>query len=99
MVAVPLGLIAWLGVRTARQEQERVQQRMQSALLARLADLRDGVGRLLEKDERELQRLTEVPEADADALRAVVRGQRLVRQMFVLSPDRSFIFPPPDGAN
>ncbi len=99
MVLVPLGLIAWLGVRTARQEQERVQQRMEKVVIARLADLRDSVGRLVEKDEREFQRLMEIPSADADALRAVVRGHRLVRQMFVIAPDRSFIFPPPDGPN
>ena len=97
MVLVPLGLIAWLGLKTARQEQEHVQQRMQQVLLARLADLRDSVGRLVEKEERELQRLTELSAADVAALRDIVRGQRLVRQMFVMAPDRRFIFPPPDG--
>ena len=97
MVLVPLGLIAWLGVKTARQEQERAQQRMQKVLIARLADLRESVGRLMEKDERELQRLADLATGEVETIRDLIRGTRLVRQMFVIAPDKQFIFPPPDG--
>ncbi len=97
IVLVPLGLIAWLGVKTARAEQERVQQRMQKVLVARLSDLREGVGHLMAGRERDLQRLTDLPAIDAEAIREIVRRQRLVRQLVVMGPDKRFVFPPPDG--
>jgi signal transduction histidine kinase len=99
LVMLPLGLIAWLGVGIARHEQERVQQRMQQALTARLTDLRDTVGRLMEKDARELQRLTDLQTSEAEAIRELVRGRRLIRQLFVLAPDGAFLFPPPGGSS
>jgi len=97
LVLIPLGLISWLGVAIARQEQERVQQRMQQVLTARLADLREHVDRLMQRETRALRRLTELPTSDAEALRDLVRERRLVRQVFVLAPDKAFLFPPPDG--
>ncbi|MEI6148556.1 MAG: HAMP domain-containing sensor histidine kinase [bacterium] len=101
LVLVPLGLITWLGVKTARQEQERVQQRMRQVLIARLAELRESVRRLVEKEGRDFQRLADLAteRADAEAIRDLVRGNRLVRQMFVVAPDRQFIFPPREGAS
>jgi signal transduction histidine kinase len=99
LVLLPVGLIAWLGVGIARQERERVQQRMQQALTARLTDLRDTVGRLMEKETRDLQRLTDLQASEAEALRALVRGRRLIRQVFVLAPDGAFLFPPPGGSS
>lgn len=102
LVLVPLGLIAWLGVKMARQEQQQVQQRIQQVLTARLADLRESVGRLVEKEGREFQRLTDLATAEpvvAETIRDLVRGNRLVRQIFVVDPDKQFIFPPRQGAS
>jgi len=99
IVLVPLGLIAWLGVRTARAEQEQVQQRLNKALTARLVDVRENIVLLAARHERELLRLTELPAIDPAIIRDIVRNQRLVRQMFVIAPNRTFIFPPPGGSS
>jgi signal transduction histidine kinase len=99
LVLIPVGLIAWLGVAIARQEQEREQQRLRQALAARLSDIRDTVGRLVEREARDLQRLTELQASEAEPLRELVRGQRLIRQLFVLAPDGAFLFPPPGASS
>ena len=101
LILIPLGLIAWLGVKTARQEQDRVQQRIQQVLIARLADLRERVSRLMEKQERDFQRLADQATGivDVEPIRDLIRDNRMVRQMVVMSPDKKFIFPPPQASS
>ena len=97
IVLVPLGLLAWLGVRLAHNEQEIVQQRFRELLSGRLEDTKSAVARLIEKRERELLAITEIPTRDAAALREAVRKSPVILQIFVLDPKGNRLHPPAAG--
>ncbi len=97
LVLTPIGLLAWLGVRLAHDEQQAVRARVQDLLQTGLRDTRSSIVKVLAERERELLRLTDLPALEAEAIRELVRRSGIVRQVFVLGPDCGRIHPPVGG--
>jgi len=115
IVLAPLGLLAWLGAGLARDEQAQVESRYRELMSNQLAVRKEAVAAVVDRTERELEPLLELPLAvipmkaqvkggsqtesvvEASVIREKIRGSRLARQIFVLQPDRGFLFPLLDG--
>ena len=94
IVLLPLGLLSWLGSELARDEQQRVEMKFQELLTAQLADRNQTFINGIEEREREFLEMCNVAEeVSRDELRALIRKERFVRQIFVLKPDGGFIYP------
>ncbi len=65
LVLMPLGLLAWLGTKLAREEKARVRDSLQQVMQQRLADIDGTIVRLMEDLESELLRATDFMPADA----------------------------------
>ena len=97
IVLVPLGLLAWLSHRVARDERERVRHELRELLLGKLRDVDATISGLLEERERQFLRLTELDAFDAPCLRRIVQSTPTVQQALVLDPQGERIHPPPLG--
>ena len=93
----PVALLAWMGARVARGEQERLRRRFSELLTAKLRDVDDAIMRLLQERERGFLRIAESRPWTARALRTLARSDPLLDQVFLLGPDRKRIFPPRPG--
>ncbi|MCP4678283.1 MAG: HAMP domain-containing histidine kinase [Deltaproteobacteria bacterium] len=94
IVVAPLVLLAWLGVKVGRDEQEMVRVRVDELLSSRLRDLAGSIWNIMASQERELIRITSLKSYDADALRDIVRSERIVRQLFVVDDQGKLVHPP-----
>ena len=97
IVLAPLVLLGWLGVRLARDEQDAVRERMQALLESGLNDTRTVVERVIERRQRELLQLTDLPALDPGTLRERGQRQPAITQLFALGPDCGRVHPPVDG--
>lgn len=97
IVLLPLGLLAGLGLRVARDEKAIVEHRFRTLLTGKLSDIAARVARLIEEKGREIERLTSAAPLDAESLRRLVRTAPGISQMFVLDPEGRRVFPPPAG--
>ena len=93
IIFVPLGLITWLGVRDARDEQERNRLRFESVLSDRLRDVDERIQSLLRKQEAEFLQMAAIYSMPIDAIRRVGRKSRLIRQIFVLDANNNLLYP------
>ncbi len=96
LVVTPLALLAWLGVREGEAEARRVEDRFREVFAGHLADIESGIGRTVGDVERELYAVTERAGGSAEDMRAIVRGSRFVRQVFIRDALGHFSFPPAD---
>ncbi len=101
LVLLPLALLAGLGVKVARDEQEIVQHRFGKLLAAKLSDVDATITRLIEARERELLDLfVTVGDFSADptsSIRALLRKTPAVSQIFILGPNGEMWHPPLSG--
>jgi signal transduction histidine kinase len=97
IVIAPLCLLSYLGIKVSRDEQEMMRIRFDELLLSKLADFSAAADKVVEKQKRELLRITDLASLDAETLRAVVNKERIVRQMFAVDADGTLIHPPSDG--
>ncbi|MBM4319031.1 MAG: HAMP domain-containing histidine kinase [Deltaproteobacteria bacterium] len=97
LVLVPLGLLAWLGLRLVRDEQTALRQRMVQLLQDELQETGTALARLVERREQELIRLAGQTERSTEQLRELVRRTVLVRELLVLDADCARLHPPPAG--
>lgn len=97
IVLTPIGLLAWLGVRVARNEQEIVHREFQELLDGRLKDTRAVIARLIQERERDLLRITDLRATDAATIRELVRKNPTISQIFVLGADGKRLHPPAEG--
>lgn len=97
MVAVPLGLLAWLGYMMARQDAARVREAWVAGLGRRI-DLVDG-GLLQEMNRlgSDFDALLQGAALDEAALRALPREQPLIRHAFLLDARSRLVFPRPSS--
>ncbi len=95
IVLLPIALLTWFGVRMARDEQTLVQQRYRSLMEQRLQDVNRTIAQRFDETERRLQQITSVSDFDVTELRAVVRREPQVTQLFVLSPEGELLYPNP----
>ena len=97
LVLAPLGLLAWLGARVVRDEETAVRENFQALLGAALQDTGRQIARLVEEREREFLRFTDLAAFETEDLRARVRKNPLIQQLFVLEPGGALAHPPPAG--
>lgn len=93
LVLAPLALLAWLGVQAGTEEQRRVDERFQAVFSGQLADFEEQIGKVVGAAERSLYAATERAVGDAAEMRALVRRERLVKQVFVRDPGGRFVHP------
>lgn len=58
---MPLGVLAWLGFELAREEEDRVQLKIQTLLTSQLATRNESIAGVIEELERDLLKATEIP--------------------------------------
>ena len=99
IVLLPLSLLVWTGTRLARDEQERLGQRITEALEGRLFEINDGIARLVVQHETELLKATDPDALDPDSLRTGTRRNRLTKQLFVIDPESRLVYPEAASTN
>jgi len=99
LVLAPLAALAWLAVRTAEGEREMVRRRFDEMLGARLDEIAAGIARVVAGHERALEDLAGRAVPEPERLREIARGERLVRQLFVLDAEGRRIFPVAGSGN
>lgn len=97
IVLVPLGLLAGLGFRVSRNEQELVRHQFEKLQRDRLREVEGLMRATLDEIERELLKSTALPELDAEHLRDAARRQPLFRQAFAVGADGRLIHPSPNA--
>ena len=96
IVLLPLALVTWFGLRLARNEQAVLRERFRALAADQLQEYDRFIAAYIQRQQRALLRLTNVTDIDPQRLRAIVRREPLVRQLFVLTSDGLIIFPHPD---
>ncbi len=99
LIALPFGLIAWLGLKTARDDRELQRVRFDELLEARLAMLATSVKSLLNEHEAHLAAETRVDAPNPPSLREIRERERLVRQIFLLDTNGKLLFPKDDATS
>ncbi|MCI0357166.1 MAG: hypothetical protein L0211_01610, partial [Planctomycetaceae bacterium] len=97
LVCVPLAALVWLGGRLARDERARLRRDLQELLVKQLGDANQIVDRFFQKRQRELLRVTDLATFETGTLRATVRSNPHLLQLFVLDPDGDILHPPLAG--
>lgn len=95
IVLLPISLLTWFGLRMARDEQALVHQRYRVLMEQRLQDVNRTISVRFQETERRLQKITSLDDFGLDELRAVVRREPQVTQLFVLNPDGELMYPNP----
>jgi signal transduction histidine kinase len=97
LVLAPLIGLAVLVARLEESEREALRHRFDELLAARLSDSETPISRVVERYERELDRITDLGSRSAEKIRERVRRERVVRQIFVLDSSSRPLHPPPEG--
>lgn len=87
-------MLAWLGVRVAKDEQAVVRHQFRELLIGKLEDTDRLIVKYFERREREFLVQTGFPSLQTAELRNWVRTQPRVSQLFVLQEDGQLIHPP-----
>ena len=93
IVLVPLGLMAWLGLRVAGSERAAVEESFRQLHRDKLADLETVIQNVAGERERRLLALSESLTLEPGPLRAAVRDNPEISQIFVLSKEEKLIHP------
>ncbi|MBI5529675.1 MAG: HAMP domain-containing histidine kinase [Deltaproteobacteria bacterium] len=97
IVLAPLAVIGYLGLRAARGEQAAIESAFRQLLAGRLADVDAVIQGVLSGRSRELAALAGSTPAAPGALRALVKGNPLVRHAFAIRADGTLVYPSPRG--
>jgi signal transduction histidine kinase len=93
IVLLPLGLMAWLGLRVAGSERAAVEESFRQLRRDQLAGLEAGIQKVAGERERRLLALAESLDPAPGALREAVRNHPAVSQIFVMDKDGKLIHP------
>ena len=93
LVLTPLGLLAWLGVKSAKDERRHVAERFRQVFDGQLADIEQIIGKKVGELERQLHATSDIGILTAENIRAIIRKERLARQIFVIGNDGVFLHP------
>jgi signal transduction histidine kinase len=93
IVLVPLGLMAWLGLRVARSERAAVEDSFRKLHMQKLKDVEATILKVVGLREREMLALADSLALDPGALRAAARNNPAVSQIFVLSEKGRLVHP------
>lgn len=94
MVVGPLVLLGALAFKVLRDEEALVRHGFRELMEQRLDDSRTAIGEVIDAIEVELVQGLEAADGDAEALRALERGQPLIRQVFLADADGRRLHPP-----
>ncbi len=97
LVAVPLALIAWLGVMLLRQEGEQARASWMGVIEERLAAADGVLGQEMSRLEIEFDDLLKSTTLDETSLHELPRTLPLVRHAFLLDARGHLLFPRPNG--
>ncbi|MCA9521948.1 MAG: hypothetical protein KC609_13285, partial [Myxococcales bacterium] len=95
IVLIPVGLIGWLGVRVAIEDQESVRRNLLNLLNSRLEDIRGQVTRTMEAIELELLKGLDAHYSTIEKLQTFETKNDLVRQTFLVDASGRLIYPNP----
>ncbi|MAG13015.1 MAG: hypothetical protein CMN78_00275 [Spirochaetales bacterium] len=95
IVAAPLGLVTWLGLRSLGDEKTRENQQYRTVIEGRLYDVNERIGEVFQSKKVELLQLDNAGLMAKDEIRGFLRKSRLIKQIFVLSADGTLSHPPP----
>lgn len=98
MVAVPLGLLAWLGGMMAREESVRVQEAWLAGLTRSADVVDDALRQEMSRLGTDLDALLQGTSVEEEELRELPREQPLVRHAFLLDVRSNLLFPQSDGS-
>jgi signal transduction histidine kinase len=93
IIALPFGLLTWVGFKTAEDQEALEAVRFSELLDARLALLTNSVQSVLDKHETALAGRTRLERLTPGALRELASNERLVRHLFVLDARGELAFP------
>ncbi len=93
VVIAPVVLMIWLGLRSVRLEQEQVERRLETAAARLLSQHDADLLQVAEAIEQEILALLSEPVDTPDAQRALVWGNRFIRQPFYLDADGTLLVP------
>lgn len=93
IVLLPLGMLAWLGVRVAGNEREDTEKRFEAFVQERLAEWDRSIAALLDQRQRELLIAMETLSLEPIALRAAGRSHSAVRQFILLDASGELTYP------
>ena len=93
IVLVPLGLMAWLGLRVAGSERAAVEESFRQLHRDKLADVEATILKVTGQREREMLTLSDSLTLEPGALRAAVWDNPAVSQIFVLSDKGKLVHP------
>lgn len=98
LVLLPVGLLGWLGMRTAQNEQAMVDVQVQTLRAAQLKSVDDTLQNYFQAEQTKLLAIAAGLKLDVDSLRTFARTSPQVRQVLVLGADGKRIFPPEGDA-
>jgi signal transduction histidine kinase len=93
IVLLPLGLMAWLGLRVAGSERAAVEESFRQLHRDKLAEVEAGILKVVGQREREMLTLADSLTLEPGVLRAAVRNSPAVSQIFVLSDKGKLVHP------
>lgn len=99
IVAVPLVLIAALGVKVVRDERMVVKQQLIALREERLFEIERAITQTLSSVEQELEQSLAIDDPSPDQLRELARKAPLVVQVFRLAPNGEVLHPPEAGGS
>jgi signal transduction histidine kinase len=95
IVLAPLALVAWLGARFARSEQEMIAHRFERFAADRLREIDGDIARLLDERERTLAAAIQQAANDPGELRTLSARSPIANQFFALTADGELSYPSP----
>jgi len=93
LVVLPLGLLAWLGVRVASAEQERLSRTFDDLLRSKLEETDNLAMQLLDDRRRDLMQAIEDSDLSRKSLDALSRSKPGIIRFFHQAPDGTVLFP------
>ncbi|MDB4738007.1 HAMP domain-containing histidine kinase, partial [Verrucomicrobiales bacterium] len=93
LVLTPLGLLAWLGVKSFTDERHYVSQKFQQVFEGQLADIEQIIGKTVGEFERKLHTISEIRNPTPEKIRSIIRKERLAKQIFIMNPNGAFLHP------
>lgn len=97
LLATPLGVAGWLGVKMAAEERAVLRMQFKGLLEEPLRAAGEDIRRVLQDYEREFIALGPLSQKSREELQAIARHSGLVKHCFVLDANHSLRYPPPGG--
>ncbi|MBF0546361.1 MAG: HAMP domain-containing histidine kinase [Candidatus Riflebacteria bacterium] len=95
LVLVPLGLVSWLGVRTANQEYYKVQETFHSLLKSKFSELDSQIANVLQERRLALEKLTDREYWTIEEYHQIQNSNPFITQLFAQASDGRLVFPAP----